>query len=79
LGFKRNAGESELLEWYGFQRGNKARNFSDEEIKKSKIYNNKILKKFAQRGKVITVDNQYLSFGYGRMKWWTQPNAQKYT
>jgi len=79
LGFKREAGESRPVEWFGLNKGNQNRNLSDDEIKQSLIFHKDTLTRFAERGKIITDDNQFLSFGYGRMKWWAQPNAQKYT
>jgi spermidine synthase len=78
LGFKRGPGEAVKLQWPGFARGHKERRLSDDEIRQSLIFPEEVLMKFAERGEVITDDNQFLSYGYGRMKWWDNPSPQKH-
>ena len=77
LGFKRASTESLPLEWHGFKRGHKARNLLNEEIRQSLTFHEDVLTQFAQTGNVITDNNQFLSYGYGRMKWWGHPDSYK--
>jgi len=82
LGFKRESRESMPLEWYGFKRGRNSRDLSDQDISQSLIFREAVLKEFARSGMIITDDNQFLSYGYGRMKWFgwgPYVNRQKYS
>jgi len=66
LGIKNETDKAAPIIWYGLQK-NIERNLSDDEIRQSLIFEMNVLTKFADQGKIITDDNQFLAYGYGRM------------
>ena len=47
------------------------RSLSDEDILHNVVFKRSILRIFSRDAAVITDDNQLLSYGYGRMRFWT--------
>jgi spermidine synthase len=77
VGFKRESTTGKPLVWHGLRRGTYSRDLSDEAIMQSTVFDAAALAPFAKAGTVITDDNQLLSYGYGRKKWWGWRSPQE--
>lgn len=64
------------MQWYGFQRQERARGLSQAVIE-GNVFGRDVLKKFTENAGVVTDNNQFLSYGYGRMKWWGLPGHRE--
>lgn len=64
------------IHWYGFQRPERSRGLSQEVIE-GNVYDREILGEFSADAGIVTDNNQYLSYGYGRMKWWGLPGGRE--
>lgn len=54
--------------WPGLARGGTGRDLTDEQVRHNQLFGPEVLARYAERGELITDDNQRLSYGFGRLK-----------
>lgn len=57
------------MQWYGFQRPERTRGLSQQVIE-GNVFDRDVLGKLTEDAVIVSDNNQFLSYGYGRMKWW---------
>jgi spermidine synthase len=55
------------------------RDMTPSQVRAAMRYDRTILQEYAQLGRLVTDDNQHLSYGWGRMRWWGQGRGERDT